>query len=254
MSSTLTRDYLNATTLKSEIASFSSPAANPELSAVPKVGDHFPESDQLPQLQSLNGKPVLITFLRHCGCPFAEKAFQSFRSLSDAHPDTTFIAISHSNREDTDEWVVSVGGTGDVEIVVDPERTLYAKWGLGFSSYWANIGPMTMWKALKLGSDELIYNRPTKSGYRWQTAGSFAVDVDGTVRWVYVSRNAPDIPVFEDGLGAVGRGGKKEKGRKGRKSQERKSQERKSQERKSQERKSQEEVHDSSPSTSAFTV
>lgn len=239
MSSTLTRDYLNATTLKSEIASFSSPAANPELSAVPKVGDHFPESDQLPQLQSPNGKPVLITFLRHCGCPFAEKAFQSFRSLSDAHPDTTFIAISHSNREDTDEWVVSVGGTGDVEIVVDPERTLYAKWGLGFSSYWANIGPMTMWKALKLGSDELIYNRPTKSGYRWQTAGSFAVDVDGTVRWVYVSRNAPDIPVFEDGLGAVGRGGKKEKGRKGRKSQE---------------RKSQEEVHDSSPSTSAFTV
>ncbi|KAK6531352.1 hypothetical protein TWF281_008160 [Arthrobotrys megalospora] len=209
---TPTRDYLNATTLKSEFASFSSPAANPELSETPKVGDHFPDSDQLPQLRSLNDKPVLITFLRHCGCPFAEKAFQAFRSLSDTHPDTTFIAISHSNQEDTDEWLISVGGTGDVLIIVDPERTLYAKWGLGFSSYWANIGPMTMWKALKLGSEELIYNRPTKSGYRWQTAGSFAIDTDGTVRWVYVSRNAPDIPGFEDGLRAVGRG-KKERRR-----------------------------------------
>ncbi|KAK6363631.1 hypothetical protein TWF730_001055 [Orbilia blumenaviensis] len=212
MSSTPTREYLNATTLKSEMASFSSPAENPELSPVPKVGDHFPESDQLPQLSSLGDKPVIIAFLRHCGCPFAEKTFQTFRALSDKHPDTTFIAISHSSQSDTEEWVVSVGGTGDVEVVVDPARTLYAKWGLGFSSYWANVGPVTMWKALKLGSEELIYNRPTKSGFRWQTAGGFAVDKDGTVRWVYVSRNAPDIPEFEEGLRAVGKG-KKERRR-----------------------------------------
>ncbi|KAK6495282.1 hypothetical protein TWF481_003309 [Arthrobotrys musiformis] len=206
MSSTPTREYLNATTLKSEIASFSSPAENPELSAVPKVGDHFPESEQLAVLNNTNGKPAVVAFLRHCGCPFAEKTFRTFRDLSDTHPDTLFIAISHSSPEDTEEWIISIGGTGDVVIITDPSRTLYAKWGLGFSSYWANVGPMTMWKALKLGSEEMIYNRPTKSGYRWQTAGAFAVDEVGVVRWGYVSRNAPDIPDFGDGLRAIGRG------------------------------------------------
>ncbi|EPS40706.1 hypothetical protein H072_5400 [Dactylellina haptotyla CBS 200.50] len=201
-----TRDFVTTTTLASEMASFSSPADKPELSPAVKVGDHFPESDQLPQLQNLDGRPVLLTFLRHCGCPFAEKTFQSFRTLCDSSPDVRFIAISHSSQEDTDEWVVSVGGTGDVEIVVDPQRTLYAKWGLGFSSYWANIGPVTLWKAIKLGQEELIYNRPTKSGYRWQTAGSFAIDgTDGTVQWAHVSQNAPDVANFEDGMRAVGK-------------------------------------------------
>ncbi|KAF3929247.1 hypothetical protein AA313_de0205272 [Arthrobotrys entomopaga] len=211
MSGAPTRDFLNTTTLKSEIASFSTPAAadSPTVSPPVKVGDHCPESDQLPQLlpQNLDGKPFMITFLRHCGCPFAEKAFQSFRALSDANPDIHFIAISHSTQSDTDEWIVSVGGTGDVEIIYDPSRTLYAKWGLGFSSYWANIGPMTLWKALKLGQEELIYNRPTKSGYRWQTAGSFAVDGgDGSVRWAYVSQNAPDVADYGEGLRALGFG------------------------------------------------
>ncbi|KAK6544421.1 hypothetical protein TWF694_001116 [Orbilia ellipsospora] len=209
MSGAPTRDFLNTTTLKSEIASFSTPAAadTPTVSPPVKVGDKCPESDQLPQLlpQNLDGKPYMVTFLRHCGCPFAEKAFQSFRALSDSHPEIHFIAISHSSQADTDEWVVSVGGTGDVQIIYDPTRTLYAKWGLGFSSYWANIGPVTLWKALKLGQEELIYNRPTKSGYRWQTAGSFAIDgTDGSVRWAYVSQNAPDVADYRDGMRALG--------------------------------------------------
>ncbi|KAF3905479.1 hypothetical protein ABW20_dc0107162 [Dactylellina cionopaga] len=205
--STPTRDYLNTTTLKSEMASFSNPAEQPEVAAAIKVGDHFPESDQLPQLEHPDGRPVIITFLRHCGCPFAEKTFQALRAKADANQDIHFIAVSHSNQEDTDEWVVSVGGTGDVDVVVDPHRTLYAKWGLGFGSYWANIGPMTLWKALKLGQEELIYNRPTKSGYRWQTAGSFAIDGDDgkTVRWVHVSQNAADVANFEDAMRAVGK-------------------------------------------------
>ncbi|KAF3909805.1 hypothetical protein ABW21_db0201909 [Orbilia brochopaga] len=205
MSATPTREYLTATTLKAEMASFSTPAEKPEVAAAVKVGDHYPESEQLTQLKDLNGRPALITFLRHCGCPFAEKTFQTFRHLSDLHPDVLFLAISHSNPEDTDEWLISVGGTHDVLVTTDPQRTLYATWGLGFSSFWANMGPMTFWKALKLGSEEMIYNRPTKSGYRWQTAGSFAVDGEGIVRWAHVSTGAADVADFEEGLRAVGK-------------------------------------------------
>ncbi|KAK6335608.1 hypothetical protein TWF696_002375 [Orbilia brochopaga] len=216
-----TRDYVTGTTFAAEMASFSTPAEKPEVAAPVKVGDHHPESEQLPQLKDLNGRPAMITFLRHCGCPFAEKTFQTFRHLSDLHPDVLFLAISHSNPEDTDEWLISVGGTGDVLVITDPGRTLYAAWGLGFSSFWANMGPMTLWKALKLGQEEMIYNRPTKSGYRWQTAGSFAVDGEGIVRWAHVSTGAADVADFEAGLRAVGRPTEERKRRASRSSSER---------------------------------
>ncbi|EWC48364.1 hypothetical protein DRE_02133 [Drechslerella stenobrocha 248] len=216
--SAATRDFVSATTLKAEMASLSTPAENPPVGPAVVVGEHFPESPQLPQLQNLDGRPAMVTFLRHCGCPFAEKAFQTFRSLSDAHPDVHFLAISHSTQQDTEDWLISTGGTGDVDITVDPNRTLYATWGLGFSSFWANMGPVTMWKAIKLGQEELIYNRPTKSGYRWQTAGSFAVDADGTVRWAHVSTGAADIADFEAGLCALGRPTVKPKKGEGRRS------------------------------------
>lgn len=66
---TATREYVDSFNLSSELASFGNPANQPEVGPTVKVDDHYPESDQLPQLKNLNGKPALITFLRHCGCP-----------------------------------------------------------------------------------------------------------------------------------------------------------------------------------------
>ena len=41
------------------------------------------------------------------------------------------------------------------------------------------------------------------SGDRWQMAGSFAVDGEGTVRWVRLAKTADDLPEFKEGLVAV---------------------------------------------------
>lgn len=38
----------------------------PSVPPAPKVGDQAPESDQM---YFPNTKPVLLVFLRHCGCP-----------------------------------------------------------------------------------------------------------------------------------------------------------------------------------------
>lgn len=89
-------------------------------------------------------------------------------------------------------------------MLVDEGRDLYAKWGLGLSNTWHAFNPMSLYSVYRLGADEGIWNRTTESGSRWQKSGAFAVDGDGTVRWLHISKTADDIPHFEVALEALG--------------------------------------------------
>lgn len=89
-------------------------------------------------------------------------------------------------------------------MVVDPERELYAQWGLGISTFTHVLNLSSMFAAWKLGREHGIWNRPTESGSRWQTAGSFAVDGKGVVRWARVAEGAGDVLDFKCVLETVG--------------------------------------------------
>lgn len=114
------------------------------------------------------------------------------------------MAVSHSSPEATERWVVQVGGNWEVEVVVDHERELYAQWGLGTSSTWHVLSPLSLYKTFQLGKQENIWNRATESGNRWQTAGAFGVDADGTVRWVQVAASADDMPNLDEAVRTMG--------------------------------------------------
>lgn len=96
-----------------------------------------------------------------------------------------------------------MGGEWSVEVIVDTERQLYAGWGLGVSSAWHVFNPWSMYSAYKLAKDEKIWNKGTESGTRWQTAGSFAVDRAGVVKWVKVAKSADDMPDLKEALKAA---------------------------------------------------
>lgn len=117
-----------------------------------------------------------------------------------------FVAVSHSDEPSTEKWVIAVGGEWDTKVIVDTDRELYAQWGLGVCSTWHILNPWSMYSVYKLGKSENIWNKPTESGSRWQTSGSFAVDKDGTVRWVNVATAADTIPDFKEALRSVGVG------------------------------------------------
>ena len=140
-----------------------------------------------------------------------------FRDLACKTPSVNFIAVSHSDAEATEKWLISVGGVGappndDIEVIVDPERKLYAAWGLGTSSAWHVLSPTSMYGVYAIGKKYGIWNRPTESGSRCQTAGSFAVDAEGKVKWVKVATQASDVPNFEDAVLAIeGSSGKSSK-------------------------------------------
>lgn len=65
---------------------------------------------------------------------------------------------------------------------------------------WHVLNPVSMWSVYKLGTSEGIWNRPTESGSRWQTSGTWAIDKEGSVRWGRVSRTADDVLDLGEGV------------------------------------------------------
>lgn len=144
--------------------------------------------------------------LTHAVSTVAEKTFRELRKYAGKNKDVNFIAVSHSDEQATERWVIDVGGEWDTHVIVDTERETYAQWGLGVSSTWHVLNPWSIYSAYKLGNSEHIWNRPTESGNRWQTSGSFAVDEEGIVRWSMVAKSADDIPNFQEALNSLGMG------------------------------------------------
>jgi len=192
-------------TFYQEASSWLSPTSI-NLSSAPKLGSKAPYTSELP-LPATDGKPTVLTFLRHCGCPFAEATFLNLRATAAQHPNVKFIAVSHSDQSSTGKWLVAVGGPGDepnpVRVVVDLDRQIYAKWGLGTSSFWHVLKPSSLMAAYNLGKQKGIWNRPTESGSRWQTSGSWAVDGEGVVRWGRIAQNADEVPDFDEAVKSV---------------------------------------------------
>ncbi|HYF62806.1 MAG TPA: hypothetical protein VD886_08315 [Herpetosiphonaceae bacterium] len=179
------------------LRSFLRPASR-RVEPPPCLGDDAPA---LPVPQVSDDKPEIVTFLRHVGCPFAEATMRSYRELSLQNPDMEWVAVSQAEAAETGDWCSVLGGSGRVTFVNDPERALYAAWGLGLT-------PITHWMGWRTLKDLLalrkrgIRNRAA-AGSRWQTAGSFAVDALGIVRWRHLPAYAGDLPDFAQALAAI---------------------------------------------------
>lgn len=192
-------------TLQQELSSWFSPSNNTAETAPPAIGSAAPTHPKL-QLGE-TGKPTIIAFLRHCGCPFAEKTFLNLRDTAKENKSYKFIAISHSDQTSTDGWLKSLPQAGseppNLQVVIDEKTDIYAAWGLGVSGYAHALSPWSLYEVWKLGRDEGIWNRPTESGSRWQISGAFAVDGNDIVRWGDAADRADDVPDFDEAINAL---------------------------------------------------
>ncbi|KAK1975388.1 hypothetical protein LZ30DRAFT_693648 [Colletotrichum cereale] len=188
-----------------ELASWMSPAKL-DLGSPPKAGDSAPSTDLL-EFPRADGRPAVVVFLRHCGCPFAEKSFRVLREAASANPGVAFVAVSHSSESHTAKWLSEVGGPGGganpVEVVTDEARGVYARWGLGTSGFLHVLSPSALSDVFRLSREEGIANRPTESGSRWQTSGAWAVDGKGGVTWGGPAQTASEIPNVEEALASL---------------------------------------------------
>lgn len=129
------------------------------------------------------------------------------RDAALAHPNIHFIAVSHSSQQHTDKWQHDIIGEdanpANLEVVVDDKREIYAAWGLGVASVWHVLKPQSLYDIYKMAKEDGIVNRPTESGYRFQTSGHWAVDGQGKVVWGGVAGSANELPDFDEAVRAV---------------------------------------------------
>jgi hypothetical protein len=147
------------------------------------------------------GRPAVVAFLRHTGCPFAEATAVALRDAAARHGGVDWIAVSHAPATATERWCDAIGGSGDVRLLIDPDRKSYAAWGLGRSSLAHFMGRRSLSEVGRLAKRGIRNRHP--HGTRWQQAGTFAVDGTGTVRWVHLPEHAGELPDLEEAAAAA---------------------------------------------------
>jgi hypothetical protein len=124
------------------------------------------------------------------------------RSASEASADDLdWIVVSHANARATDRWVEAVGGRGAVSVLLDPERSYYARWGLGRSSLGHFMGRRSLTEVARLAKRGIRNRHP--DGNRWQRGGTFAIDAAGIVRWRHLPAHAGDLPDLDAAVAAL---------------------------------------------------
>jgi hypothetical protein len=156
---------------------------------------------ELPDPGLRAGRPAVVAFLRHTGCPFAEASGRALREAAAAEPGVDWVAVSHAPAAATARWRDAIGGLDGVRVLIDRERVHYATWGLGRTSLSHFAGRRSLGEAASLARQGIRNRHP--DGTRWQGAGTFAVDAEGTVRWRHLPAHAGDLPRLGEALTAL---------------------------------------------------
>ena len=147
------------------------------------------------------GPPTLLFFLRHCGCPVAEKAVRDAAPLSNT---VQVVLIGMCDTRSMEAWLSEFMQPDDRMMTIVPDASLcqYTRWGV--RTHAVDVDHLThpaVEEGLKLMQKEGIKNR-MPSGSRWQKASAFAV-AENTVKWTHVPKHALDLPSTSSALQAL---------------------------------------------------
>jgi hypothetical protein len=207
-------------------SSWQAPPPQTPVREPPIIGEKAQSNPKL-QFPTVDGRPVVVLFLRYCGCPceynrarqftiscnkatdkyiVTEKLFIKMRSLANRHTSIHFIAVSHCTEQATKQWLDKVGGAWNVDVVVDQSRDLYASWGLGVSNWGHLLNPRNGYNQVLLGKNEGVWGQQVgEGGCRWQTGGAYAIDERGFVKWGGPMKSVDEAIDFEQSVIALGR-------------------------------------------------
>jgi hypothetical protein len=168
-------------------------------SSPPDLGE---PARELPEPGLPEGRPAVVAFLRHTGCPFAEATARALREAAAGHPEIEWVAVSHARAEATARWRDAVGGLPGVRVLIDAERVHYATWGVGRTSLTHFMGRRSLGDVARLARAGIRNRHP--DGTRWQGAGTFAVDEAAVVRWRHLPTYAGDLPDLAEAVATLG--------------------------------------------------
>ncbi|KAK0543455.1 hypothetical protein OC846_005998 [Tilletia horrida] len=174
------------------------PRSLPKASAAPAVGEKAPALEQV-QFD----KPTFVAFVRHCGCPWAQKEVTLLgKAYKESCEKLQIIIVQHAEQSEIDQWWQTIEGAKhlpQVKIISDPEHNIYASWGIGQLSLLGVFWPPSLWELIQLARKEGITNTTTRKGsLRYQNSGGFAIDEQGTVKWSKIAKHPADICHYDE--------------------------------------------------------
>ncbi|PNS21105.1 hypothetical protein CAC42_3443 [Sphaceloma murrayae] len=182
-----------AQTLTSVLPKLTGPKVNP----LPELGSAAPS---LGNKATLPGGPTLVAFVRHCGCPFAEKEVRMLGDEAERNSALHVVIVQHSSEADTKDWFDRIKGPDyfpdakQVTLVSDVDRELYAAWGVGQLGWTQMVNADIMRRLHENKVKEgLDITKSDWTSYRWQNSGGFAVDAEGKVRWRHLASDSSDV-------------------------------------------------------------
>ena len=103
-------------------------------------------------LDLTNGRPTLVVFLRHSGCPFCKEALADVSSQRERieRGGAGVVLVYQWDAGGADE-LFEQAGLDDLPRIADPNRELYDAFGVARGSAWQIGGPVVWWRVLTAG-------------------------------------------------------------------------------------------------------
>jgi hypothetical protein len=120
-----------------------------------------------------------------------------------ASPDVDWIAISHATPHATERWCAAIGGIGGggMLVVSDSSRRTYAASSLPQTDLAYFLGRRSLTDVARPARRGIRNRHP--NGSRWQSAGTFVLDVEAIVRGRHLPDHAGDLPNLDAAVHAL---------------------------------------------------
>lgn len=146
-------------------------------------------------LDELNRRsPVLVVFLRHCGCAFAREALDDVAAQRLAISDSgTAIVLVHMQAERDAAELFKKYHVDDLPRISDPEQKLYQAFEVGRGSLWQVAGPGMWWRAVTALVSGHLPGVPNADVY--QLPGAFLIH-NGAIISAFRAQSSADRPDY----------------------------------------------------------
>jgi peroxiredoxin Q/BCP len=164
----------------------------------------LPAADgQRRSLAEFRGRPVIVSFLGACNCPFNRSYVLRMAAASDriqrAGVDVIFVAY-----HDADLMMTKMLRDVDLSylLLIDPVRETYGRWGLQTGTLKSLLKPGLAWAMIKI----LLERQPSMGDappHHKQLGGDFVVNPAGQLVFVNRMRSTYDRARIDDMLAAA---------------------------------------------------
>lgn len=141
-------------------------------------------------------RPLMVAFVRHGGCTFCREMLSELKDHKNwIYEKGIQILIVHMGTESQGKDLLGKYDLSDVMIFSDPEKKLYASFGLGRGTLKQLFGPKVLLRGIETAFMKGHGQGPLQ-GDGFQMPGVFLLD-KGAVKTSFVPEDASEIPDFK---------------------------------------------------------